>query len=114
MPVSQSRSCKVKVFQETGTPQVMGLQASVPVDHGVPAEQIKQRSLFTTTGYRVHDRIALSGGLRVPHSLASTRSVVSNRPASSSSDLPSAYQHHADHVLHMDKSISAQKQVLMH
>lgn len=42
MAVSQSRSCKVKVLQETGTPQVTGLQASVPVDHGVPAEQIKQ------------------------------------------------------------------------
>jgi hypothetical protein len=50
MPCYSKRTLPtLDVFQKTGTPQVMGLQASVPVDHGVQAERINTRLLLTTT-----------------------------------------------------------------
>lgn len=45
----QSRTCELELgtSSEDGNAVIMGLQASVPVDHGVPAERISQRRLLS-------------------------------------------------------------------
>ena len=71
----------------------MGLQASVPVDHGVAAERIKPCFMFTITGRRFHNLLALPGELKQsPHLGACMQPChVSSRPTSPSPDSPVAY-----------------------